>query len=93
MKRWFSEALPLPTLVAKQEYDFAHEQQRCFQLIDKFTSRSLDEDWPENPIFGRVSGRDSQSASGQTPGSSPQAIWNLSGATVETQCHKLKNKR
>ena len=48
----------LARLVAKQHYDFADEHQRCLRLIDKFTSKRLDEDWPENPIFGRVSGAD-----------------------------------
>lgn len=48
----------LASLVAKQQYDFADEHQRCLRLIDKFTSKRLDEDWPENPIFGKVSGTD-----------------------------------
>ena len=48
----------MATLVAKQLYDFADEHQRCLQLIDKFTSKRLEEEWPENPIFGKVSGRD-----------------------------------
>ena len=48
----------MATLVAKQHYDFADEHQRCLQLIDKFTSKRLEEEWPENPIFGKVSGTD-----------------------------------
>jgi len=48
----------MATLVAKQEYDFAYEQQRCLRLIDNFTSKTLDEEWPQNPIFGKVSGAD-----------------------------------
>ena len=55
---WPRGAPTLATLVAKQQYDFADEHKRCLQLIDKFTSKKLDEEWPENPIFGKVSGTD-----------------------------------
>jgi hypothetical protein len=55
---WPRGAPTLAELVAKQQYDFAEEHQRCLQLIDKFTNRRLDEEWPENPIFGKVSGTD-----------------------------------
>jgi hypothetical protein len=47
----------LASLAAKQQYDFARERQRCLDLIEKVTSKRLDEDWPENPIFGKISGR------------------------------------
>ena len=55
---WPRGAPTLATLAAKQQYDFAHESQCCLQLIDKFISKRLDDEWPENPIFGKVSGRD-----------------------------------
>jgi hypothetical protein len=55
---WPRGAPTLATLAAKQEYDFAHERQRCLQVIDKFISKRLDEEWPENPIFGKVTGTD-----------------------------------
>jgi len=55
---WPRGAPTLATLVAKQQYDFAHECQRCLQLIDKFISKRLDDEWPENPIFGKVTGTD-----------------------------------
>ena len=55
---WPRGAPTLATLAAKQEYDFAHERQRCLQVIDKFISKRLDDEWPENPIFGNVTGTD-----------------------------------
>ena len=55
---WPRGAPTLATLVAKQQYDFAHERQRCLQLIDNFISKRLDDEWPENPIFGKVTGTD-----------------------------------
>lgn len=55
---WPKGSPTLPTLLANQQYDFAHEHKRCQQLIDKFTRKGLDEQWPENPLFGRVSGTD-----------------------------------
>ena len=55
---WPRGAPTLAKLVAKQQCDFAHEHQRCLQLIDKFTTKRLNDEWPENPIFGKVSGRD-----------------------------------
>jgi len=39
----------LAKLVGKQQYDFADEHQRCLQLIDKFTSKRLEEEWPRIP--------------------------------------------
>lgn len=55
---WPRGAPTLAKLVAKQQCDFAHEHQRCLQLIDKFTTKRLNDEWPENPILGKVSGRD-----------------------------------
>jgi hypothetical protein len=55
---WPGGAPTLATLVAKQQYDFAYERQRCLQLIDKFISKRLDDEWPKNPIFGKVTGTD-----------------------------------
>ena len=55
---WPRGTSTLAKLVAKQQYDFAQERQRCLQLIDKFTRLRLNDEWPENPIFGKVSGRD-----------------------------------
>ena len=37
-------------------YEFDSELERCFNLIAEFTARPLDAEWPEHPIFGRMSG-------------------------------------
>jgi hypothetical protein len=42
--------------VAKRNYDFAAERTRCLQLIDKVASRGLHSDWPDHPVFGRMTG-------------------------------------
>ena len=56
---WPKGAPTLAALVAKeQQYDFAQERQRCLELLDRFARRRLDEEWPENPIFEKVSGKD-----------------------------------
>jgi hypothetical protein len=43
--------------VATGEYDFEVERERCRALIDRFTSRALDGEWPLDPTFGAASGR------------------------------------
>jgi DinB family protein len=56
---WPKGTPTLAALVAKEkQYDFAQERQRCLELLDRFAGRRLDEEWPENPIFGKVSGAD-----------------------------------
>src|SRR5215471_13543106 len=51
------KSLPiLAPLVAKHRYKFCNERQRCLQLINRFATKRLDEVWPENPVFGKVSG-------------------------------------
>ena len=42
--------------VAKRNYDFTAERRRCLQLIDKVASRELHSDWPNHPVFGRMTG-------------------------------------
>ena len=32
------------------------ERTRCLQLIDKVASRGLHSDWPDHPVFGRMTG-------------------------------------
>lgn len=44
-------------MVARQPYDFAAEQARCLQLVDRMASRSIDGAWPVNPTIGYMSGR------------------------------------
>jgi hypothetical protein len=42
--------------VAKHNYDFTAERRRCLQLIDKVASREVHSDWPNHPVFGRMTG-------------------------------------
>jgi hypothetical protein len=55
---WPRGSSTLPNLMAKQHYDFADKHQRCLRPIEKFTRKRLDEEWPENPVFGKISGTD-----------------------------------
>jgi hypothetical protein len=55
---WPKGAPSLPMFVAKKEHDFHTEHARCLRLIDELGAKDLESDWPENPVFGRVCGRD-----------------------------------
>jgi hypothetical protein len=55
---WPKGAPTLPMFVAKEEHDFDAEHARCLRLIDQLAAKDLESAWPENPIFGRVCGRD-----------------------------------
>jgi hypothetical protein len=46
-----------PAAVAKQQYDFEAERSRTVELIEAFVSRPLDGAWPEDPVFGNVTGK------------------------------------
>ena len=46
-----------PAFVAKKSYDFAAEQKRCLQLIDKVSGKDLNGAWPEHPAFGPMTGK------------------------------------
>jgi uncharacterized protein DUF1569 len=48
----------MPMFVASGSYDFESERARCFQLIDQFAAKRLDENWPRHPLLGQLSGRD-----------------------------------
>jgi hypothetical protein len=36
--------------------DFTAERRRCLQLVDEVASRELHSDWPDHPVFGRMTG-------------------------------------
>jgi hypothetical protein len=63
--RWLLLNVPWPKgraptyreMVASKNYDFAAEQSRCLQFIDRMADRRLDGDWPVNPTVGRMTGR------------------------------------
>ena len=53
---WPKGAPTLPMFVASGGYQFDSERARCLQLIDQLAARRLDGDWPDNPVFGSVTG-------------------------------------
>jgi hypothetical protein len=54
---WPKGAPTLPQAEAKQQYDFDAERARCFHLLEAFARKPLDEVWPVDPVFGKVTGR------------------------------------
>jgi hypothetical protein len=48
----------MPSFVATKQYDFDEERARAYRLLAALTRKPLDSDWPRNPLFGAVSGRD-----------------------------------
>lgn len=54
---WPKGAPTMPELVIVDAQDFAKEQSRCLALIDEFTSKPVEGQWPVHPGFGRMTGR------------------------------------
>jgi hypothetical protein len=55
---WGKGAPTLPAFIAAGEHDFDAERSRAVRLIEACAARPIDGRWPDNPMFGRVSGRD-----------------------------------
>ena len=55
---WPKGAPTAPMYLAREEHDFTRERERCLRLIDELAAKDLQSTWPENPVFGRVCGRD-----------------------------------
>lgn len=55
---WVKGAPTNPAFLPKRLYDFEAERARCRLLIGKITTRPIDGQWPQHPIFGRMSGHD-----------------------------------
>jgi hypothetical protein len=53
---WPKSAPTHPTALAKDEHDLEAERARCLALIGRFVSRPVDGPWPEDPVFGSVTG-------------------------------------
>lgn len=53
---WPKNAPTHPSALAKERHDFDAERARCLSLIDRFVSRPIDSQWPEDAAWGRVSG-------------------------------------
>jgi len=43
--------------VAREHYDLEAERSRCMGLIERFVSRPIDGPWPDDPAFGKVTGK------------------------------------
>src|SRR6185437_3689866 len=53
---WPKGAPTMPVLEAKRQYDFETERTRCQQLLKTFANKPLRENWPQDPVFGHVTG-------------------------------------
>jgi hypothetical protein len=54
---WPKGAPTVPEAEAKQEYDFEAERARCLELLAAIAKKPLNEPWPLDPVFGKVSGK------------------------------------
>jgi hypothetical protein len=86
---WPRGTSTLAKLVAKQQYDFAHEHQRCLQLIDKFTGKRLTTSGPRIPFLEK-------SQAGTSAGFKPNIWITISGnlgceeSDAEARCHESR---
>ena len=62
--RFFLLYLPWPKgapthkqAVARAEHDFEAERAKCLTLIERFASRPVEGQWPDDPIFGFTKGK------------------------------------
>ena len=55
---WPKGAPTPPDLVAVDRYAFESEQQRCLQLIDRFTATDMSGTWIASASFGPLTGRE-----------------------------------
>ena len=56
--RWGKSAPTMPAFVAKQQYDFEAERMRSLRLLHALVNKPIESEWPRNPLFGSVTGRD-----------------------------------
>jgi hypothetical protein len=62
--RWVVLNVPWPKgraptyveMVARETYDFAAEQRRCLEFVDRMAAQRIDGDWPDSPTLGAMSG-------------------------------------
>ena len=55
---WGKGAPTMPAFVAKKQYDFEAERIRSLRLLQALVAKPIDGEWPRNPLFGAVTGRD-----------------------------------
>lgn len=53
---WPKGSPTAPEFVAGERYQFDAERARLLALIDEFTGRSLESQWPYHHTFGRITG-------------------------------------
>ena len=46
-----------PDAKANASHDFEAERKRCLELIARFVSKPIDEPWPEDAAWGKVTGK------------------------------------
>jgi hypothetical protein len=54
---WPKGAPTHPDFCVGERCDFNAEKARCLTLIDEFVKKPIDSEWPESPLFGRVTGK------------------------------------
>ena len=45
-----------PDFCVTERHNFDAEKTRCLTLVEEFARKPIDSQWPESPIFGRVTG-------------------------------------
>ena len=55
---WGKGAPTMPAFVATRQYDFEAERTRSLRLLEALVSKPIESEWPRNPLFGAVTGRD-----------------------------------
>ena len=53
---WGKGAPTRPDMVVKERHDFAKEQKRCLEMIDRVAALPLNGTWPPSANFGAMSG-------------------------------------
>ena len=54
---WPKGAPTAPELISRQSDNWGAEREAVVALIDRFGARGADQNWPEHPLFGRLSGK------------------------------------
>ena len=53
---WSKNAPTSKAFIAKQEYDFRSEADRCRKLMAEVVARNIDHAPPDHPVFGQMTG-------------------------------------
>jgi hypothetical protein len=55
---WGEGAPTYPQWVARNDFDFSTERERCLSLVDQFARRPLEDKWPASPMLGPMRGHE-----------------------------------